>query len=235
MREKPPASAGGFLLWLQQFFHCHAQHLGKYAQLNISDKTLAAFNTLDCVFVHIQSRQLKHTCQRPLRDARLHGLANLRHLPAAKVAAAIRAIILVHSITPDIPCLSCGRSPRREPGASSYSFSSPSGIYVSTSSTLQSSILQISFNVAVEILRSCFKESNVPLLNLYLLINVYVVTFFLRIVSHIGPYEITRSTPLRFLLYFAAFALNIPYIPGIIDYRARAHIKRRALILSPRG
>ena len=87
--------------------------------------------------------------------------------------------------------------------------------------------------MAVEILRSCFNESNVPLLNLCSLINLYVEIFFLRIVSHIGRYEITRSTPLRFLLYFSAYALNIPDKSGIIE-REVLHMNTFTLMFGDR-
>jgi len=47
-----------------------------------------------------------------------------------------------------------------------------SGMNFRISSTLQESILQISFKVAVEIFLFCFKESRVPRLNPCSLINV---------------------------------------------------------------
>lgn len=59
-------------------------------------------------------------------------------------------------------------------------------MYTSTSSTRQSKIPQISSKVAVEMFRLCFKESSVPRLKLCSLISVYVVIFFLRMVSHSG-------------------------------------------------
>lgn len=83
---------------------------------------------------------------------------------------------------------------------------SVSGICTRISSTLQDSRLHRSFNVAVDILRLCFSESNVPLLKEYFFIKTYVVMPFSFIVFHKGAYEIIEITSSVISIYIFSIA-----------------------------
>lgn len=82
---------------------------------------------------------------------------------------------------------------------------------------MQDRILHRSFRVAVEILRFCLRESNVPRLNEYFVMSVYVEIPLRRKVSQSGSYVIIATTSLRSYYNFSHPFLNIPDISGIIE------------------
>lgn len=45
---------------LQKFIKCHIQNICEIHQLNICNKTLAGLYALNCIFVDIKARELKH-------------------------------------------------------------------------------------------------------------------------------------------------------------------------------
>lgn len=87
-------------IFLKQLFVRHIQNPAESDQFDIGHKTLPGLDSLNGIFIHIQTIQLQMVCQFPL--GYFHILADSRHVFTADIVCPILGFVDKHSITIDI-------------------------------------------------------------------------------------------------------------------------------------